>query len=54
MGCVTLLPKELSGPNERSGMFELPSHHIGPLIYFEGKVSVRVDPFAECRIHDGL
>ena len=32
MGSVTLLPKKLSCPDERSGVLEFPPHDIGPLI----------------------
>ena len=54
VSCVALLPQELSRPNERSWMLELPSDHVGPLIDFERQISVRVDPFGERWVHDRL
>lgn len=51
---VTLLPKELSGPNEWSWVLELPSHDVGPLIQQHRQVTVGMDPLREGRVHDGL
>ena len=54
MGCVSLLPKELSGPGEGSWMLELPSDDIGPLVQLEWKVSVALDPVGIGWVHDCL
>lgn len=51
---VPFLPEELSGPDERSGVFELPTDDIGPLVQHQGQVPVRLDPVLEGRVHDGL
>ena len=54
VGGMAFLPKELSGSNEGSGVLELPSDDVGPLIQFQGKVSMTLDPIGVCWIHDGL
>ena len=54
MSSMTFLPKELSCPNERSGMLELPSDDIGPLIQEHRQVSMRVDPLSKGWVHDSL
>jgi hypothetical protein len=54
MGSMAFLPEEFSGSDEWSWMLELPSDDIGPLIEFEGKVSVALDPVGISWIHDGL
>lgn len=35
-------------------MLELPSDDVGPLVEFEGKVPVALDPVGISWIHDGL
>ncbi len=47
-----LLPQELPSPDEWSGVFELPSDNISPLVYFKREVSVRLNPVREGRVHD--
>lgn len=54
MSSMSFLPKELSCSDERSWMFEFPSHNIGPLIEFEWEISMACDPFGIGRIHDGF
>jgi hypothetical protein len=54
MGSMAFLPEEFSGSDEWSWMLELPSDDIGPLIEFEGEVSVALNPVGICWIHDGL
>ena len=51
---VTLLPKELSRPNERHGVLEFPAHHVIPLVQLQRKVSVRLDLSREVGVHGGL
>ena len=45
MSSVAFLPKELTSSNERCGVLELPSHHIGPLIQKQGEITMGSDPF---------
>ena len=54
MSGVAFLPKELSSSNERSGMLELPSHNVGPLIQAKRKISVRMNPLGKAGVHDSL
>ena len=54
MGCMAFLPQELSRPDERSWMLELPSDNIGPLIELQRQISVRMDPFAKGWVHNCL
>jgi len=54
MSCVALLPQELSCSDERSWMLELPSDDICPLVQLQRKISMTLDPFSICRVHDGL
>ena len=49
---MALLPKELARPKERGGIFELPAHHVAPLVDLQRKVAVTADPFGEEWIHD--
>lgn len=51
---MALLPEELSGSDEGSGVLELPSHNVGPLVQFYRKVSVTLDPVGVGRVHDRL
>mmetsp|Transcript_35794 Transcript_35794/g.61579 ORF Transcript_35794/g.61579 Transcript_35794/m.61579 type:complete len:370 (-) Transcript_35794:37-1146(-) len=51
---VALLPEELTRAQERSGVLELPAHHVTPLVEFHGEVAVTADPLGEKRVHDGL
>lgn len=51
---VTLLPKELSRPNERHGVLEFPAHHVVPLVQLQRKVSVRLDLSRKVGVHGGL
>jgi len=51
---VAFLPQELSRAQERSGVFELPAHHIAPLVELERKIAVRSDPLLKGRVHDCL
>lgn len=58
------LPQEFTGTNERSGVLELPTDNIGPLVQTEGQVTVTTDPTSvscmllftqwHTRIHDSL
>ena len=52
MGGVPLLPEKLSRSQERSGILELPTHNIAPLVDLQRKISVTANPFREERIHD--
>ena len=54
MGSVTFLPQELSGSDERCGVFKLPSDDVGPLVKFQGEITMALDPIGIGRIHDGL
>lgn len=48
---VALLPEELACAEERLGVLELPTDDGVPLVEFEGKVAVRLDPFCVvCRV----
>ena len=51
---VTFLPEELTCADERCGVLELPSDHIGPLVSQEGQITMGSDPFGETGIHDGF
>ena len=50
-GAVTLLPEELSGPEEGLGVFELPSHDVTPLVQLDGQVTVGLYPGRVGRVH---
>ena len=54
MRCVALLPEELTGSDEGSGVLELPTDDIGPLVGQERQVTMRADPLAETGVHDCL
>ena len=54
MRSVALLPEELSRANEGSGVLELPSHYVCPLVQREREVSVRMDPLGIAGVHNGL
>jgi hypothetical protein len=54
MSSVPFLPEELSGSDEGSGVFELPSDNVGPLVEFEGQISVTLDPVSVGRIHNSF
>ena len=51
---MTLLPEELSGPDEWSWMFELPADDVGPLVKLQWQVPVRSHPLCIGWIHDGF
>lgn len=54
VGCVTLLPQELSGSEERLGVLELPTDDGVPLVELEGQVTVTSDPLGVVGVHDSL
>jgi hypothetical protein len=54
MSGMTLLPQEFSSSNERSGMLEFPSNDIGPLIEFQGKMSMTLNPSSIGRVHNSF
>mmetsp|Transcript_20005 Transcript_20005/g.41065 ORF Transcript_20005/g.41065 Transcript_20005/m.41065 type:complete len:285 (-) Transcript_20005:676-1530(-) len=43
VGGVAFLPKEFGGAEERTGA-HFPSHDVGPLVYFEGEITVTNNP----------
>lgn len=49
---VALLPEEFAGPQERSGVLELPANHIAPLVDLQRQVSMAANPFGEEGVHD--
>jgi hypothetical protein len=51
---VPFLPQELSGPNERHRVLELPPHHVVPLVELQRKVSMRLDLAGKVRVHGRL
>jgi hypothetical protein len=54
MGCVTLLPQELTSSQKWSGVLEFPSDNVGPLIQLERQITVTLDPITKGRVHDGF
>ena len=54
VGGMSLLPEELACANKWRGVLELPTHNVSPLVEQERQVTVRVNPLAERRIHNGL
>ena len=50
MGRVTFLPQELAGAQKGRGVLEFPTHHVGPLIEFEGQITVRLNPIGIRRV----
>mmetsp|Transcript_35021 Transcript_35021/g.53759 ORF Transcript_35021/g.53759 Transcript_35021/m.53759 type:complete len:601 (-) Transcript_35021:128-1930(-) len=54
VGSVALLPEELAGSDEGSGVLELPSDDVSPLVDLEGEVSVGTDPLRECGVHNSF
>lgn len=51
---VALLPEELAGSQERSGILKLPANHVAPLIDLKGHIAVAANPLGEEGIHDRL
>lgn len=51
---MTLLPEELSGPDEWSWMLELPADDVGPLVKLQWQVPMRSHPLCVGWIHDGF
>jgi hypothetical protein len=57
VGCVSsmaFLPEELACADEWSGVLELPSDNVGPLVDEKGQVAMRANPLCETGVHDGL
>mmetsp|Transcript_28833 Transcript_28833/g.52959 ORF Transcript_28833/g.52959 Transcript_28833/m.52959 type:complete len:435 (-) Transcript_28833:189-1493(-) len=53
-GSVALLPQEFTGADEGSGILELPTDNISPLVKTEGKITVTANPLTVVRVHDGF
>jgi len=54
VGCMALLPEELSCSDEGGWVLELPSDDIGPLVEEQWEVSMGSDPLCIGWVHNGL
>lgn len=54
MSSMTLLPEEFSCSNKWSWVLEFPSDNVSPLVNHERQVTVTVNPFCKCWIHDSF
>ena len=48
---MALLPEELAAANEWSGMLELPTDYVSPLVELQWEISVAADPLGVVLVH---